>query len=252
MQARGAGMPEQLQFREEIGQYLEQELVHREGDYAQTLFGGSKHSVPVHVVLSKMLRVAVNGRHGGAFVIIPSDSCDSSSYDIKPKYLAQDLDLGLDMIMFWSACADAARKHLKNGYDDAIRGWTTRKAKMLLDAEAVGNLSCVDGCVILNRRLQLCGFGGEIQVSDEEAQGKPSKFTNYATGEEWEYKSFLKEIGGTRHRSAARLCKAHEGVLVFIVSQDGELKAFSSDADKVYAFGPLDLPFEGDGLPTGI
>jgi len=61
------------------------------------------------------------------------------------------------------------------------------------------------------------------------------------TGEEWKYEDFLKGIGGTRHMSAARLCKAHDDLLVFIMSQDGELKVFSSDGDKVNAFGPLDV-----------
>lgn len=239
-------------FREEVAQYLEQELIHREGEDAKTLFGGSKPSVPIHVILSRMLRVAVDARHGGTFVIIPSDSCDSVSYGIHLEYAAKDLDLGRDMIAFWSACADAARKDLKDGYTQAIRSWTHRKARMLIAAEAVGNLSCVDGCVVLNRRLQLCGFGGEIQVSDQQAREAPRSFKNYKTGEQWEYESFLKGIGGTRHKSAARLCKAYDGILVFIVSQDGELKVFSSDADKVNAFGPVDVPFEGDAPPSGI
>jgi hypothetical protein len=239
-------------FREEVGQYLEQEVIHLEGEDARTLFSGIKRSVPIHVILSRMLRVAVDARHGGTFVIIPSDSCDCASYGIHLKYAAKDLDLGRDMIAFWSACADAARKDLKDGYTQAIRSWTHRKARMLIAAEAVGNLSCVDGCVVLNRRLQLCGFGGEIQVSDQQAREAPRSFKNYKTGEQWEYESFLKGIGGTRNKSAARLCKAYDGILVFIVSQDGELKVFSSDADKVNAFGPVDIPFEGDAPPIGI
>ena len=145
------------------------------------------------------------------------------------------------MIDLWCACAEAAQKHLPDGYTNAIGSWTRRKATMLLAAEAVGNLSCVDGCVVLNRRLQLCGFGGEIQVSDQAAKDAPRKFTNFKTGEEWEYEEFLRGIGGTRHKSAARLCKAHDGILVFIASQDGQLKVFSSDGENVNAFGPLDV-----------
>ncbi len=75
---------------------------------------------------------------------------------------------------------------------------------------------------------------------------------NYMTGEEWDYDSFLKGIGGTRHKSAARLCKAFDGVLAFIVSQDGELKVLFSDAEKVNAFGPVDVPFPGHEPPVGM
>ena len=185
-----------------------------------------------------MLQVAVDGRHGGAFVILPSEECECKRFGIDLKYAAEELDLTGHIIDFWCACAEAAQK---DGYAKAIRSWTLRKATMLLAAEAVGNLSCVDGCVVLNRHLRLCGFGGEIKVSDEVAKDAPRNFTNFLTGEKWEYENFLHGIGGTRHKSAARLCKAHEGILVFIASQDGQLKVLSSDGDKVNAFGPLDV-----------
>jgi hypothetical protein len=48
------------------------------------------------------------------------------------------------------------------------------------------------------------------------------------------------------------LCKAFDGVLAFIVSQDGELKIISSDGEKVNAFGPVDVPFPGDEPPVGM
>ena len=94
---------------------------------------------------------------------------------------------------------------------------------------------------MLNRRLQLCGFGGEITVTDEVARNAPRKFTDYKTGEEWDYDGFLRGIGGTRHKSAARLCKTHDGILNFVVSQDGQFKVFSSADGSVDAFGPLDI-----------
>jgi hypothetical protein len=235
-------VPGVFAFREQLAQRLEQELLHLEGDDAQTFFGGSRYSTPIPVILSRMLRVAVEARHGGAFVIIPSDSCNPLDFGIKPKYQAEDLDLGADMVRFWSACAAAQRKYEQQGYTDAIRQCNVTRAKMLTDAEAVGNLSCVDGCVVLNRRLQLCGFGANIGVSEEEAKGAPRPFMDQEAGEEWKYETFMNGIGGTRHQSAARLCKAHAGVLVFIASQDGELKTFYSDEDKVSAFGPLYLP----------
>ena len=124
-------------FREELATYLERELVQREGEHARTLFGGSKGSVPIHVILSTMLRVGVDARHGGTFVIIPSDSCECNSYDIHLKYVARDLDFGLHMVNFWCVCADASRKHLQDGYTRAIKSWTLHKANMLLAAEAV-------------------------------------------------------------------------------------------------------------------
>lgn len=218
-------VPAVKRFREQLAEHLEQALVERVGEDARKLFGGSKGYVPILAVLSTMLRVAVDARHGGAFVLIPCESRDCKPFDIHPKYVARELDLTGHIIDFWCACEEAAQT---DRYANVIRSWTLRKATKLLAAEAVGNLSCVDGCVVLNRRLQLCGFGGEIQVSDQDAKDAPRDFTNFKTGEKWEYEDFLSGIGGTRHKSAARLCKVHDGILVFIASQDGQLKVFSS------------------------
>ena len=52
-------------FREQLAEHLEQKLVERLGEDARKLFGGSKGSAPIHVILSTMLRVAVDARHGG-------------------------------------------------------------------------------------------------------------------------------------------------------------------------------------------
>jgi hypothetical protein len=120
---------------------------------------------------------------------------------------------------------------------------------MLTEAEVAGNLSGADGCVVLNRKLQVCGFGGEILVSDDDAQMAIRPFTDVASGDEWSYDDFMKGIGGTRHKSAARLCRAHPNVLVFVVSQNGDLKLFYSNEKQVNGFGPLDLPKRGNPLP---
>ena len=115
---------------------------------------------------------------------------------------------------------------------------------MLVDAKAVGNLSAVDGCVVLDRHLRVLGFGGIIQVSESDAKTSNRPFQNAVSGEEWPYDEFMKGIGGTRHQSAARLCRVHQGVLVFVVSQDGDLKLLCSDREppQVNGYGPLDLP----------
>ena len=113
-------------------------------------------------------------------------------------------------------------------------------ARLLTHADIVGNMSCVDGCVVLNRRLQVCGFGSEIKITDGELSNSPRAFKNLKTGGNWSNREFFDGIGGTRHKSAARLCMAHAAVLVFVISQDGEFRVFSSNTECAYAFGPID------------
>jgi hypothetical protein len=242
-----APAPVEALHREFAG-HLKSEIIQRAGSDAATLFGGvdgSPQTGGFFNMLSRILRVAVEARHGGAFVILPS-GCDPKTFQIDIKYPASDLDLGLDVVNFWIACVEYLREEPKS--QSLLRRCTVLRTKMLTDAEAVGNLSGVDGCVVLDRRLQLCGFGGVISVSEEAAQQSVRAFRNVKSGEEWGYNQFMKEIGGTRHKSAARLCKVHPGVLVFVVSQDGDLKSFCSDDRQINAFGPLDLPLLGDPL----
>jgi hypothetical protein len=231
--------------RADFCEYLRDEIVRRGGQPAATVVGDPMHSQLFIHALSRMLRTAVEARHGGAFVLLPGETPDPWAFDIHVKYLASHLDLGLDAVNFWLGCVDYARS---NADESLLRHSVVLRTKMLTDAEFAGNLSAVDGCVVLNRRLQVCGFGGEIRVSDKQAREARRVFRDAKSGEEWPYDEFTGGIGGTRHKSAARLCKAHPNVLAFVVSQDGDLKLFASDDAKVNGFGPLDLPMLGDSM----
>jgi hypothetical protein len=229
--------------------YIKAEITRTKGSDASALFGGIDRSPLTDGffnIVSRMLRVAVESRHGGAFVILPPDSDSPATLNIHMKYPASELDLGLNAISFWLACVEYAHLEAKDQSLLKLKESVVCRTKMLTEAEVCGNFSSVDGCVVLNRHLQLRGFGGEILVSEEQARQSTRAFRNIMSGEEWPYEEFMKGIGGTRHKSAARLCKAHPGILVFTISQDGDLKLFCSDQDQVNGFGPLDVPLMGE------
>ena len=192
-----------------------------------------------HLVFPLIAKFAVEGRRGGAFVILPGDSPIPQDFDVHPKHRATRHDLGADVVQFWTASIDAARKFEREGYHSALTQWQWARAKMLTSAEVVGNLSCIDGCVVLSRQLRLLGAGSEIKITDDQIQKSRLPFLDARNGKEWPDDVFLKGIGGTRHKSAARLCKAHPGIMVWVVSQDGELRVFSSDDKGIYPYGPL-------------
>jgi hypothetical protein len=226
--------------------YLEKEVTKQDGSDAAKIVGGPNYSQQFHHIMSRMLRIAIEARHGGAFVIIPTDSSDANAFGIRLKYPTSNLDLGLNAINYWLACVEYVKSETTD--NSLLRRTIVSRSKMLTEAEVAGNLSGVDGCVVLNRKLQVCRFGGEILVSDDEARKAIRPFTDVASGDEWSYDDFMKGIGGTRHKSAARLCRAHANVLVFVVSQDGDLKLFYSNEKQVNGFGPLDLPKLGSPL----
>ena len=107
-----------------------------------------------------------------------------------------------------------------------------RKVQLSAKARAFGNFSAVDGCVVLDRGMNLIGFGGEIRIDDEMLKESPRTLIDRRTNTPAADQD-LRHLG-TRHRSAFRLCKMVGGALVFVISQDGDLRIFSSDANHVY------------------
>src|SRR5262249_10845212 len=95
---------------------------------------------------------------------------------------------------------------------------------------SVGALSATDGCVVLDRTLTLHGFGGSIEIKEDSCESKKVLHLQ----ESGEVSPQLLATFGERHKSAYRLCQCVPGTLAFVISQDGDLRVFSSDDDAVY------------------
>jgi hypothetical protein len=210
----------------------------------------SRIQFSVQYVWSCVLGTAVDLGHGGTFVVLPSVPVDPSTAQefrcitlpaipdppIECKYQAARIGgLGDELKSYWlNEIPSAEQIAFKSAGDvwSHRQNWMNRKVELGAKARAFGNFSAVDGCVVLDRGMKLIGFGGEIRVDDAMLKQSPRIFfdprTNTPIAEE-ELRQF-----GTRHRSAFRLCKMVGGAIVFVVSQDGELRVFSSDADHVY------------------
>ncbi len=94
----------------------------------------------------------------------------------------------------------------------------------------ISSLSCVDGLILMDTRLNVVGFGAvitqkempkyvyvsstSILTSDTLSPVKPSAF-------------------GTRHRSMFAYCWKNEGSLGFVVSQDGDVRAIMRVGDQL-------------------
>jgi hypothetical protein len=186
-------------------------------------------------VWSFVLATTVAAGHGGAFVVIPGEPGD----ELRIKYPARDLDLARAVSAFWRNSFDAAKLPSASELAKKSALWDASKKRMFSAARALAELSNVDGCVVLDRRFRLFGFGAEIRVSEEQVRGwecaesHPETLAPQATidVERW----------GTRHRSAFRLCCARPGTLAFVISQDGDLRVFfgSPEGNRVCAWQSL-------------
>lgn len=86
----------------------------------------------------------------------------------------------------------------------------------------VGELSLIDGAVIMGMDMELYGFGAKLEFGPEEFQVIALDAVTGALHEGLP----LNELGGMRHQSAARFVQGNRSATVFVVSQDGRLSLF--------------------------
>lgn len=164
------------------------------------------------------LKETVALAHGGAFAVLPTDA---GTYEDLPAEWKSKIALSYPtaspdflepichyVTSHWGGGGGLNRQEAVNGITDA--------------AAVLAHLSATDGFVLLNQRLRVLGFGAKIgwdqpipqtcdEVDDELAP----------TGG----RLALMRVG-LRHTAAFRLCQAVPGAMVFLASQDGELRVF--------------------------
>lgn len=215
----------------------------RIGDDPLKLDWHVNHPLSSLPLLLKVLSTAAEEGHGGAFVFLPADKCDPAELGLDGFYPTNGLDLGADLIEQWVLYLKTIQQERgTQERENALMRSSSCLANLYAKAAAVGRLSCVDGCVVLTREFKVLGFGAKINTPVEKAEQSGKKFKNIQREKVYDNEEFMGAIGKTRHQSAARLCQVHPGVLVLTLSQDGDLKLFTSDEQFAYAYGPLHLP----------
>jgi hypothetical protein len=193
---------------------------------AAELTGESDPAIVFDAVWSSILSGTVAAGHGGAFAILPGEP----GPEIHIKYAARDLDLARAVTGFWRECFDADRERDVRAIAEKSARWESARRRMFSSARALSELANVDGCVVLDRRLRLFGFGAEIRVGAETVEGWECAEAHPETLET--QARIDVERWGTRHRSAFRLCCVRPGTMVFVVSQDGDLRVFQGDPER--------------------
>lgn len=86
---------------------------------------------------------------------------------------------------------------------------------------SIGQMSAIDGAVVLGPGAELVGFGAFIEI------GENSEVWIQAKGGGWTKKTG-REVGGGRHRSAISFCRNHQPSLAVVVSQDSGMSVVTS------------------------
>ena len=179
---------------------------------------------------SRVLVEALQDGHGAAFIVLPHVPCPA----IEIKYPVANHSIGLAIKEFWLACARNIGCVDRQTCEQAWNQCEYHQTELLTAARATTAVGRVDGCVVLDRELNIHGFGGKILLTQESLPPDRRRYVDYKSREPLSES----EIGqfGTRHQSAFRLCQAMPGLIAFVVSQDGDLRVILSDQENVYYF----------------
>lgn len=183
-------------------------------------------AVAQHLV-RRALSAMRRARHGGTLLIVPPDDAgdlDVPGVSLKYRFADQDTRRRFRHLIL-RIVATLQRAAARDGVPHVDWAFYQRRddADLHVLEESVvelgqlmASLSTVDGAVVMNRRFELLGFGGEITSADQVLQIHRAEDL-----EATETTAELVDGVGTRHRSVYRLCQAHPATLGFVVSQDG-------------------------------
>lgn len=230
-------VPQVSDWLERLAFDVRQRVVHYIGEIECELLEPSVIKVSMMRVWSEVLSCVLGARHGGAFVILPEDLDPADPiaerYEVACRFDGT-VDLAARFAVLLIACVEMTQASSVEEHDSVTHRWADAWQTLAAEARAVADLANVDGCVVFDRSLDLAGFGGEIHTKRSDAV-LPLLQRSRETLVETDLEAF-----GTRHRSAARLCSAHPGVIAFVISQDGELRVFASDQQAAFRYDDLD------------
>jgi hypothetical protein len=200
--------------------------------------------------MRRVIREIRNSRHGGAIVFAPRALMGNllkAGGPMRAKYLIEEtctaspFALIVEEITRRLAQFAAAKGKSSAGWQEYLAWYEefpyTFSQRFLELALWISDLTAVDGCLLVDHRFTLFGFGVEIQVPSFEDEMVYRALDIEA--QDCILESM--ETAGTRHRTAYRLCREYGACLAVVVSQDGAVKFVANHQDKVTYWNHLDF-----------
>jgi hypothetical protein len=181
-------------------------------------------------------RVVANIRsthHGGMVILLPPDCAEAIAQGrhLRLKYALRDEEprrryrtLALAVMRVLAEEAASGPTGEAAGWS-AYRQWNSPELGALDEAifemaHLIASLAGVDGAVVVTKRFEVLGFGGEITGDLPDVTTVLRALDLEATVREPE----VVDAMGTRHRSAYRLCALFPEALAIVISQDGGVR----------------------------
>lgn len=166
--------------------------------------------------LSRVLWKVSHYRHGGALLILPVGFDETKYLDIKYRISSRFI------FNEEKSLVDMSK--------------TAREKELVSYSDFVAKLTTVDGAVIMDKNLDLYGFGAEILTDRMERRTPKMRFLKQDNTDD-PTKRF--DDNGTRHRSGYRLCNCMEDSVAIICSQDGMIRACTKQDGAVVVYSNI-------------
>ncbi len=170
-------------------------------------------------VLYRILWKAKEYQHGGHLFIVPSEEACAGYLQIKYRIP--------------SPFAFGSRQKLLNyphvDFDKTV----------ITYADTLARFTAVDGAVVLNKDLDLLGFGAEAIISNLDHEMPHIRFIG-ADNKEKTSRKFNDH--GMRHRVCYRFCNYVKNSVAIVISQDGSVEGCTKKDDKVIVYDNIALP----------
>jgi hypothetical protein len=200
--------------------------------------------------MRRVIREVRNSRHGGTIVFAPKllmgnllktggplrakyrieETCTSSPFAL----ILEDVTRRLAQFAVVKEKSSAGWQEYLAWYEEFPYTFSQRFVELAL---WLSDLTAVDGCLLLDHKFTLFGFGVEIQVPSFEDEMVYRALDIEA--QDCVLESM--ESAGTRHRTAYRLCREYAHCLAIVISQDGAVKFVANHQDKVTYWNHLDF-----------
>ncbi|TLD72493.1 hypothetical protein FEM03_03335 [Phragmitibacter flavus] len=197
-----------------------------------------------HLIALQFVRRSINlvrtSGHGGSLVLIPDDEEGRVAAEkwIDCKYLLKEDGAGQRFRQLWQAIIRRVGQ-LSPAGASVEQAWQVFRLSRdeELDqleesffelARLLSDFMMVDGALVLDHRLGLVGFGGEIRVDRTVLYVEQAHDLEGGSVSRWDVQG-----DGTRHRAVYRLCSVEPSVIGFVVSQDSQVRMIANVYDSV-------------------
>ena len=190
--------------------------------------------------IRRVINLVRTSGHGGSVVFLPEGEAglDAATRWIDCKYTAEADDAGLRYRHLMQSIIRRVGELTPQG-STAEHAWEIFRssADEELDqleeaffelARFLSDLMQVDGVLVLDRKVRVIGFGGEIRVDRNVFQVSQSHDLEAIHLTDWNV-----QADGTRHRSVYRLCSVEPEVIGFVISQDSNVRLIVNVNDNV-------------------